>query len=100
MSIQREISKRLKKKEEEHNPSYDIYDLQVKSIYNIKDTDWYKEIVSFWEREKENALSELTTTTADKLDKLQAKYEISNSFVMFLNRLANAKDLKKVTNSK
>ncbi len=76
---------------ESQKRAIEAYEKQLKAIGGILKTDWYKEIKSFWEREKESALQELWYSK--NIVPLQEKYKIANSFLTFLNNFE--KKLKK-----
>ena len=76
-------------KEEELNEAQkrasEIYDKQIKSLGAIIETDGYREIKSYFERERESAKDRLTEAKDKEILTLQAQYKVSNWFITFLN---------------
>jgi len=65
----------------------EIYDNQKKAIMWIKDTEWYKEIKKYWQREVESCRANYMTVKAEDLYKLQERDKIWTAFLTFLNNL-------------
>ena len=76
-------------KEEELNEAqsraFDIYNQQIKALAAIIETDWYKEIKAYFERDAESAKDQLTTADSVNILSLQERYRLANNFVTFLN---------------
>lgn len=71
-----------------------LYDKQVKDITNISDTEWFKEIKSYWKRVKDWANEELLNTEEKNLKIIQEKYKIASQFITFLNNLESSRDVR------
>ena len=92
MSIYEEL-KKLDWVKEPNDEAVKIYKKQVSSIQAIVDTDWFKTIKEYWEREKEAAIETFPTVKNEYLEMVQMRYDIANRFWKFLENLENAKQV-------
>ena len=92
MSIYEEL-KKLDWVKEPNDEAVKIYKKQVSSIQAIADTDWFKTIKEYWEREKESAIESFPTVKNEYLEMVQMRYDIANRFLKFLENLENAKQV-------
>lgn len=88
MGIQEEINKVNEKRKEPESEAIKMYKKQVNAIQWIKDSDWFKEIVNYWEREVDSIETAYPTIKKEDLEGLQIKHGISSAFLSFLNNLA------------
>ena len=95
MGIEKELQKNKVKKEIANEHAISMYKEQLQAITNIADTDWYKEIKSYWERELDSIKTNYPLVTQENLHKLQEKDKIATSFLYFLNNLEDAKQINK-----
>ncbi len=66
----------------------EVYDKQKKSIRAIVKTDGYKEILGYWQREKELYENRLVQNPKDK-DSIIEGFKISKRFVEFLENISS-----------
>lgn len=94
MGIVQEEERRKIKKKATDSLAQKLYDKQVKDITNISDTEWYKQIKEYWEREKDGASNELLTVSKEKLSEIQMKYKLASWFVTFLTNLESTREVR------
>lgn len=71
-----------------------LYEKQVNSIIEIRETNWFKEIKDYWNRVKDSANIQLQTVKKEHLELVQNKYMIADQFVNFLENLEKAKEIR------
>ena len=71
-----------------------LYEKQLQDITNISHTAWFKQIIEYWERERDSAQIELNTVKEENLKIVQLRRQIAEDFVMFLNNLLKTKEVR------
>ena len=86
MGIQEEINKRDNIPKEPSKAEL-MYKKQINAIQGIKHTDWYKEMIKYWERELEAVELTFPIVQEKDLKALQNRYILSSKFLTFLKNL-------------
>lgn len=63
---------------------------QKKSLEGIKDTPWFKEVKSYWEREVLACQERLRTMKSTDIKAVQAEMDIAMRFLEFIDNILSA----------
>lgn len=73
--------------EEEKEDIFKQFEAQKESIASISNTNWFREIVKYWQREKEACQDRLRTMKSDNIWAVQWELEVSIRFLEFLDNI-------------
>ncbi len=75
--------------EEEKNEAFAQFKRQKDSLVAIAQTQWFREIVMYWDREVKACEERLATMTKDNIKEVQGELKLAKRFLQFLDNITS-----------